>query len=262
PFLVRRTMLAIAAALLAAATFGTPYWLWHSGRVARGIEAAHDRILALTSEAGLILETVLVEGRKETPQGELLAALDVTAGQPMLSFDPRSAKQRLERIGWVRQASVERRLPGTIVVRIAERRPLALWQRKDKLFLVDDMGQVILRDRVERFANLPLIVGDDAPQSAAGLFAMLALAPQLNARVAAAVRVGGRRWNVRLENGIDVRLPEEGAAEAWQRLAEIERAHGILERDILAVDMRMGDRLVVQMSPEAAKRAREPGANT
>jgi cell division protein FtsQ len=257
----RAIVAGLGAALLLAAGSGA-YWLWESGRVAREAAKLEARVLAMTARAGLKVGSVLVEGRRETPRKEILSALAVRTGAPILAFDPRAAKSRLERIGWVRQAVVERRLPGTIVVRLVERRPFALWQREGKMFLVDDTGSVILRGGLERFARLPLVVGEDAAENAPALFTMLALAPELASRVTAAIRVGARRWNLRLDNGIDVRLPEEAAAEAWQRLAEIERVHGLLERDILAVDLRIAGRLILQMPPEAAKRAREPGADT
>ena len=260
--LTTRPVLGGLAAGLALTAAGGTYWLWESGRVAREAAGLEARVLAMTAQAGLKVTHVVVEGRRETPRKAILSALGLTVGEPILAFDPRAAKRRLERIGWVRQAAVERRLPGTIAVRLIERRPFALWQREGKMFLVDDTGSVILKSGLERFARLPLVVGEDAAETAPALFTMLALAPELASRVTAAVRVGARRWNLKLDNGVYVRLPEDGAAEAWQRLAEIERAHGLLERDILAVDLRISGRLILQMPPEAAKRAREPGADT
>src|SRR5260370_6854473 len=72
---------------------------------------------------------------------------------------------------------------------------------------------------------------------------MLASEPELASRVTAAIRVGGRRWNLRIDDVIDVLLPEEGAETAWSRLAELERASALLKRDLQAVDLRLPDRL-------------------
>lgn len=123
--------------------------------------------------------------------------------------------------------------------------------------MIDRSGAVIPGARGESFAGLPLLVGDDAPAHAADLLAMLAGEPDIVSRVVAAVRVRGRRWNVRLDNGIDVRLPENGPAAAWAQLARIEREHGLLQRDVVAIDLRTPDRLVVRTAPGAALGARD-----
>src|SRR5690606_20038542 len=120
--------------------------------------------------------------------------------------DPQTAKNRLEALPWVRTASVERRLPDTIFVRLVERRPFALWQKNGQLSLVARDGEVIQRSGLERFSQLPLIVGDGAPAHAAALFAILASEPELRRRVTAMTRVGDRRWTLTFDNGIELHL--------------------------------------------------------
>jgi cell division protein FtsQ len=68
--------------------------------------------------------------------------------------------------------------------------------------------------------------------------------------VRAAVRVGGRRWNLRLAGGIDVQLPEQDPSSAWLRLAQYQRSHSVLSRDVTVVDLRLPDRLIVRKSPQ------------
>jgi cell division protein FtsQ len=84
---------------------------------------------------------------------------------------------------------------------------------------------------------------------------MLAKEPDLFARVTAAVRIGGRRWDVHIDHAIDVMLPEgtDDAAAAWSRLAELERNQALLNRDVETVDMRLGDRLVIRTIAAAPK---------
>lgn len=251
----------IFIAMLFAAT-GITAFLWRSGTVSSGFDQMRGAVIARSADMGMTVRTVLVQGRDETSRDSILAALGVARGQPLLAFDPAAAKERLERLGWVREAAVERRFPGTIAVRIVERRPLALWQRDGKLALVDDTGTLIEQDNIARFASLPIIVGDDAPRHAAALLAMLASEPRLKAHVSAAVWVADRRWNLHLDNGIDVRLPEERPEAAWARLADLDRNTGLLQRDLIAIDLRMNNRLILQLSPAAARRLREPGADT
>src|SRR5205085_9476953 len=112
----------------------------------------------------------------------------------------------------------ERRLPGTLFVRLAERHPLAVWQHGGVQQLIDREGAVIPVNDLSRFAHLPTVVGDDAAPYAAGLIDMLTSQPALAPRVTAAVRVGGRRWNLRIDDAIEVMLPEENAEGAGGRL--------------------------------------------
>jgi len=242
----RNTLRAGLWAAVAAAIVVGPAWLWRAGLVARAAETAWSPIVEASAALGLVVREVVAEGRRETKRAELLAALGIKGGEPILAFDPDDARKRIEALPWVRSAAVERRLPDTIRIRILERRAMAWWQKDGKLVLIDRFGDPIPVAASGRFDNLIVLVGDDAPAHAAELIRMLGREPDLAGRVHAAVRVGARRWNLRMDAGIDVRLPEDGSEAAWAKLAELERKHGILSRDIEAVDLRLPDRLIVQ----------------
>jgi len=86
----------------------------------------------------------------------------------------------------------------------------------------------------------------------------LADAPAIANRLAAAIWVGDRRWDLRLDNGVTIRLPEDGLSQAIARLVEAEARAPFLDKDIVAVDLRQGDRMVVQLTNSAAERIRPP----
>jgi cell division protein FtsQ len=217
-------------------------------------------LLERTAALGLRVEDIQVEGGTTTDRAAILSALRAGPGTPILAIDPARAEQRLVALPWVSSAVIERRLPNTVYVRLVERRPLALWQRDGKMQLIDDTGTVIPVARLDRFARLPLVVGPDAAKDAASLIAMLATQPDLDRHVTAAVRVGGRRWNVRIDGRIVVLLPEDDPASAWAALAHLERSSAILDREVEAIDMRLPDRLVVRLVPQPPKEASpEPG---
>lgn len=226
--------------------------LWHSGWLGHQATALERNVLEASARHGLRIADVFVEGRKRTRRSELLETLGVARGRPILAFDPHAARQRLERLPWIRRAEVERRLPNLIYVRLEEREPLALWQHDRLVEVIDHEGAVIPGIPTQPFADLPLLVGEDAPAHAAELIAMLASEPDMAPLVSAAVRVRGRRWNLRLDGGIDVRLPETDAPVAWAQLARVQREHGVLGRDVVAIDLRIPDRLVVRTAPDEA----------
>jgi cell division protein FtsQ len=214
-----------------------------------------DGFVGMTAAIGLVVTNIEVEGRDTTDAATVMAALAAARGTPILSVSPNRAKEQLEKLPWVRSATIERRLPGTLFVRLVERRPLAVWQHGGIQQLIDREGAVIAVEDLSRFARLPIVVGDDAAPNAAALIDTLASEAELAARVTAAVRVGGRRWNLRIDDVIDVLLPEEGAAAAWSRLAELERANALLKRDVQTVDLRLPDRLVLRVNAPPAPQA-------
>lgn len=195
---------------------------------------------------GLTVDEILVIGRAETPRQMLLDALGTGFGAPILGLDLSAARQRLMALPWVNAAEIERVLPNTLIIRLSERQPIALWQRRGQFTLIDREGRALADDRDGVAGDLIVVVGDDAPPHTARLLEMLAARPELQPLVRAAVRVGGRRWNLHLENGISIRLPETDPESALRRLADYQRTQGLLDKDIVTIDMRFADKLILQ----------------
>ncbi|MBV8095420.1 MAG: cell division protein FtsQ/DivIB [Acetobacteraceae bacterium] len=211
-----------------------------------------QRLGRATGPVGLRVTEIAIEGRRNLPESQLRAAIGVGRGEPILSISLASVRSRVESLSWVEHATVERRLPGTIVVYIEERRPVAIWQNGGKFAVVDRSGQIVSDRDITPFKTLPLIVGVGAPRAASSLLAALAAQPALQARVLAAVRVADRRWNLHLNSGTDVLLPEGAEAPAINRLATLQKEHALLDRPLQIVDMRLLDRLVVRPMPASA----------
>lgn len=252
----------LALGLAPALVLGAGLLVWQSGVLDRAATAASEAALRLSADAGLEVRNVLVEGRGHTDSADLLVLLGVERGMPILAVDPAAARQRLGALPWVAEAEVERRLPDTLFIRLVERRPLALWQHDRQIAVIDSEGEIIPGVHPGRFARLLLVVGEDAAPHAAGLLEMLHGEPDLAEKVTAAIRVGGRRWNLRLDGNIDVRLPEEGAPAAWARFADMVRRERLLEHDVAVVDLRLPDRLIVRTSRGGVPPLRAKGQET
>jgi cell division protein FtsQ len=239
-------------AVLAVATVGAA-GLGHLPLGHAILHRASSRLLEASAALGLEVSDIRVTGRATTDRQTILDALGARLGTPILGVDLVRAKRRLESLPWVHAAVIERRLPDTLDVHLVERVPLALWQHDRKIQLIDRTGAVIPVTRLDRFAKLPMVVGPDAASHAAALLKMLRSEPDLAARVTAAVWVGDRRWNLRLDNSIDVLLPADDPEAAWADLARLERSSAILQRDVETIDMRLPDRLVLRLVPQPAK---------
>lgn len=248
PFLRRRVKRALLIGLVVGGGLLFPVWMVHSGAAQRLTEAARQQVMALSVRAGFRVEEILVEGRNRTPRDEILSALGVQRGDPILGIDLAATRQRLEEISWVKNATIERRLPNEVHLLISERNPIVLWQNQGKYYLVDRDGQVV-GDEIEEYSDLPLMVGEGAPDHAAELIDLLNSEPALKNRVKAAQWIGERRWNITLDRtngGIDIRLPEDNAVAAWHDLAVLDKEQSLLERKVTLIDMRLPDRLVLR----------------
>lgn len=245
----------IGAAVLSLLLSTGAAWLVGSGTLDRITAAVTaPAVTGVSQGLGLTLNNLMVEGRVRTDGAAILAALNVQRGAPILDIDMQGAREALEALPWVSKAVVSRRLPDTLHVHIEERTPIALWQREDGQFMLTDAGgaAIPIHD-VGAWGHLPVIVGDGAPARATELFALLNTAPSLAPRVKAATRRGDRRWDILLDDfdtGITVKLPEQGAEQAWQRFAAMEQRNGLLEHDLAEIDLRQDDRVIVRLAGE------------
>ena len=260
--LTRRMLRLAAYGIASAAALSGSTYAVESGWADKQVTLVANQLIQITAQSGFRVRNVLVEGRVETKSGDILAALKAERGAPLLDIDVAAAKARLEGLPWIKSAEVERQLPDTLRVKVEERKPFALWQLGQRLSVIDREGVVIVRDNVGRFADRPLVVGEGAERRAAEILDLVASEPAISKAVDAAVLVSGRRWNLRLKGGIEVRLPEEGMDAAWHRLARMERETRLLNKAITAIDLRQPDRVIVGLTPEAAKAPQGPGEST
>ncbi len=237
-----------AGAIVIAIVAGAVFW---AGGYAGQVVAAADRALGeQLAEVGFDVRRVTLKGRDNSALGDIEAAMAGAIGASMLHVDLGAAQARIETLGWVRAASVTRLWPHTLHVSIRERRPAAIWQMSGALHLIDADGAVIREVGAYEYAFLPLIVGAGAPEAASEILRALADRPELKSMTTALVRVGERRWNLRLRNKTDVKLPETGVAAALEALAIMHGAQGTLDRAFEYIDLRDPERVIIRPRTE------------
>ncbi|ACB24347.1 MULTISPECIES: cell division protein FtsQ/DivIB [Methylobacterium] len=201
--------------------------------------------------AGFGVERVTISGISRMYEREVLAAAGIDWRSSVPFLDVNDVRERLLRVPLIAQASVRKIYPNEIAITQVEREPAALWQKNGEINVIAADGTVIDAMRDDRYASLPLVVGEDANTKLPEYLALIAAAGPLAERIKAGTYVSGRRWTLKFD-GIDVRLPEADPAAALARLVRFEREAHLLEKDIIAVDLRMPDRLVVRLTEEAA----------
>ncbi|HWP25611.1 MAG TPA: cell division protein FtsQ/DivIB [Xanthobacteraceae bacterium] len=211
---------------------------------------------ATANALGFRIEAITITGQYQLTEAEILAAAGVTDRSSLLFLDAAAARAGLLAKPWIADATVLKLYPGRLHIAVSEREPFALWQRDSRVTVIDAEGIVLETVVAKQFASLPLVVGKGADRKAKDFLAILGKFPALRTQVYAAVLVAERRWNLKLKNGVDVRLPEDGVESALQTLVTLDRDKKLLTRDIVAVDLRLPDRVTVKLS-EAAALARQ-----
>src|ERR1700761_919400 len=252
-YVPRRAGLVATVLLLAAsAAFG----IVKGGHADDFLVALADTRNALANSAGFRITTVAINGRKQLSQDEVLAIGGVTGRSSLLFLDAAAVRDRLKANPWIADATVIKYYPGSLEIDIVERSAYALWQQDGKLSVIAEDGAVLEPFVTRRFLSLPLVVGKGAETHARDFLALLARYPQVNNVTRSAIYVGERRWNLHTKDGLDIRLPEHDVGNALATLSKLDQEDHLFSRDIVSIDLRLADRLTVQLSDDPAK-ARE-----
>ena len=231
-----------------------PYYLWSSGYISQKIHylnlATHHKIASIGFEVG----DIMVEGRSLTSQKEILTVLNVRRHDSIFIPSLEDAKQKLETLPWVRSATVQRRLPDVLYVRLAERHPIAIWQNKNQMYLIDDRGNTLENPNLALPTGLLILTGEDAPKNASSLITALEIYPDITQRVTGAMFISRRRWDVIVDHKLKVKLSEtdlKGSLESFWKLIQ---NHKLDDKEIVAVDLRFKDRAYFQLPPHIMER--------
>ncbi|AGB71647.1 cell division protein FtsQ/DivIB [Rhizobium tropici] len=209
---------------------------------------------ATTSAAGFAIEDVKVSGNDETSEIEILQLLGLDGTTSLVALNADAARQKIANLPWVQDVEVRKVYPKAVEVKLKERKAYAIWQHGSELSLIEKDGSVIAPLRDNKFAKLPLFVGRDAETAAASIDDQFAKWPEIRSHVKAFVRVAGRRWDLYLDNGVIIKLPEDNIDDALARLTKLDKDQNLLQRDIAAVDLRIDDRTAIELTPDAAVR--------
>jgi cell division protein FtsQ len=182
---------------------------------------------------------------------ELKRAADAAGSgkAPQMLVDVSAIRRRLLEFGWVKDARVSRRLPDTLVIDIVERTPAAMWQNEGQLALIDSEGVVLDRVPVDKMPDLPLLIGPGANGEEQQIERLMAAVPSLKPQLASATWVGGRRWDLNLQSGETLALPEgeDAARAALVKFARLDKSSGLIGRGIVRFDLRVPGKMIVRL---------------
>lgn len=236
------------------------YLTFASGGTTSIREWTIKNVVQLSAKSGFTTQNIYLQGRINANAADLLSAVQIKRNDPLFARSPSDIQEDLSKNNWIEYAQVERRLPNTLYIRILEREPVALWQYKRIVHVIDAKGRV-LTDDLKRFTHLPLVVGTGANTAAAPLIAYLRAEPELTDRLQAASWVSDRRWDLHFKNNVTVKLPEENMGLAIKKLADAQSKDQILEKQIGGIDLRTPDRMIVAAPDPKNQSSDTPSGN-
>jgi cell division protein FtsQ len=226
----------------------------HVSDVVNWFKDARDTV---ANSLGFNIAAISLTGSKEVSREEILATAGVTGRTSLLFLDADAARTRLLANPWIGDAAVLKLYPDRLQITITERQAFALWQKDGRVSVIAEDGTVLEPFVEDRYLGLPLVVGRGAQLQAKNFLTVIDRYPDIRAMLRASIMVADRRWNLRLTNGIDVRLPETDVDQALARLVALDHEKKLLTRDITAVDLRLPDRVTVRLSAAAAQARNE-----
>jgi cell division protein FtsQ len=216
------------------------------GRGERLAATAGEAFASDTAAMGFRLGDVSLEGATPDARKDILKAAALDKGAPLLTLDLDAVRARVEQVGWVKSARVERLLPGEVRILVQQRQLVAVWEHGGRTEVVDAAGVAAPEADPAKFTQLPLVVGEGANTAAAAILPAVMGRPQLAARLEALVRVDDRRWDLRLKDGSLIQLPAEDEEAALIRLDQLDRQSRILQLGFSRIDLRDPQQVAVR----------------
>lgn len=211
-----------------------------------------DAKAAIQARPEFMMTDLAITGADAVLTAEVTAVLPIA--YPVSSFDLNFEELRANVVALpkVAEASVKVGDAGALQVTVTPRLPVALWRDGQVLRLIDAggvfSGEAVARG--DRF-DLPLIAGEGAAEHIDEALMLFQRAAPIAPRVRGLVRMGARRWDMVLDRGQRIQLPETDAAKALDRVMVLHQAQSLLKRDVAVVDMRNAERPTIRMSSEA-----------
>jgi cell division protein FtsQ len=197
---------------------------------------------------GQAADDIAITGVEQHDPKSLLPMINVKPGGSLVGFDAARARRVLETLDWVQQANVRRIFPNRLEIEIVEREAYVIWQNEGVFQLVDRTGKVMGKVTSVVDAGLPVVTGRGANMDAQALINDLEAMPDLKSAVKAAARVGERRWNLYLKNGVRLALPEHSTADDLKRAWAFLQQPAFVNAAIAGLDFRVRGEVRVQVA--------------
>ena len=226
--------------------------LFAGDNYARLAAQAESKVRAVTQRPENLVEGMRIVATSAGLHAELAALVTQSFPAGATEFDADELRRRAEQIPAVKSASVRIDPGGLLTLKVAERMPAVIWRNRDSLALLDEEGEfVTVAGNRASHMELPLITGPGAESAVPEAVQIVSAAKGIKYSLRGLNRVGQRRWDLVLDGGRRVLLPAKEPVEAVRRLMTLEATELLLQRRLLAVDLRETGRTAVRLTPQS-----------
>ncbi len=182
--------------------------------------------------------------------------LAVPVDFPISSFDLDLGKmhETVVAMNAVKTAQVRVRQGNVLQIEVEERVPAVLRRGDRGLELLDQSGALVgpAKSR-SKHVMLPVIAGEGAHDAVPEALDLYKVTGPLRVRLRGFERMGARRWDVVLDQGQRIMLPEDNPVRALERTIAMDQAIQMLSRDLIVVDLRLPRRPTIRMGQDATQ---------
>lgn len=236
-------------------TFGAAsWWLSVDDNRMKIIDAYADLRTQVESRPEFMVNMMVVDGATDLVADGIRQMLPLDFPISSFDLDLEAMRETVVSLDPVKSARLYVRQGNVLQVDVVERIPVVLWRNEQGLQVLDNEGVLVGPAFVRAdWPELPLVVGDGADQHVNEALGLVAAAEPLAARLRGLVRMGERRWDVVLDRDQRILLPETDAIQALERVIAMDHAVDMLERDLVAVDLRLPNRPTLKMTDGAVQ---------
>ncbi len=164
-----------------------------------------------------------------------------------LSLDLNKIKRGINFIPSVTDVELAIEKNGVLKVVVEERIPQILWYDNEQFHLLDKDGLAL--DTVTNRNAYPdffVIAGKDADNRVEEALEIFSVSEKINHHIRGLVWIGERRWNIVLDKGRLVKLPENEPIEAMKKLKILDEKESLLSREVSILDLRIPNQIYVR----------------
>lgn len=203
------------------------------------------------SDRRFAVRHIEIIGAVHTPRAALHEVVSRYVGLNLFRLDIARVHSDLAALSWINGVEIEKKLPDTMRIRVSERSAVALVERSGTIRYVDAEGIEFAELSPEvGDADLPLITaasGPDLVRCVALVRELRARDPQVYARISEVRPLPPRGFALfDRQIGAFVYANQDDVFTKWRDLAAIARSERFGRGDLLYVDLRFADRVVIK----------------
>ncbi len=167
----------------------------------------------------------------------------------LIGLNFNSIKEIVESSEWVKRASIKKVLPSTLKINVTENDPYAIYFQEGKSFLIDLDGSIITEINLNNYEDDLLFVrGENSPELLEQLIRDISIAfPNLTQTLEEIEFIEKRRWNLKLNNKLLVKLPDENIQQSLKNLKQLFEEQEVMESNIIEIDLRIQGRAALKV---------------